>query len=125
MYAQIKNWIKSIYLWLIVPENREIGLQYTKTILDLADVVTRTTKNKKDDQAVKMLTKKFNQVLQYNDNLDSDGIAKAAKTVNRIKNGSLKDVSFDYNNGKLSTYIGKVGAQYNTQDGSIRLGLRK
>tara|TARA_R100000406_G_scaffold78328_2_gene59154 strand:+ start:1192 stop:1569 length:378 start_codon:yes stop_codon:yes gene_type:complete len=125
MYAQIKNWIKSIYLWLIVPENREIGLQYTKTILDLADVVTKTTKNKKDDQAVKMLTKKFNQVLQYNDNLDSDGITKAAKTVNRIKNGSLKDVSFDFSNGKLSTYIGSIGAQYNTKDGSIRLGLRK
>ena len=96
----MKNWIKAVFLWLLVKENRAVGLYWTKKSLDLFEVVTRLTKTKKDDKIVACLEKQVDRAIKINGQKKTAVIASAAKFVTDIAVGSLKNVELGVRDGK-------------------------
>tara|TARA_Y100001963_G_C6631816_1_gene376681 strand:+ start:317 stop:694 length:378 start_codon:yes stop_codon:yes gene_type:complete len=120
------KWIKSVILWMCVADNREIGIAYTKKLLDVAEIVAASTKTKRDDKALLLLNRTFKMALEKNNALSKVEIEKAAKAVKNITTGSLKDVDISLSGTKkINMYINNIGASYDMTDGSIRLGMKR
>ena len=94
--ANAANWIKALFLFLLVKENRTIGLLYTKSALDLCDVFTKLTKSKRDDAIVDHLQKQVDRAIKANKKQGNLPVLKfAADVVTNIAVGSLKNISVD------------------------------
>jgi len=116
-------WVKSIVLWLVISENRKVGIKYTKKALDIAEVVSKFTSSTKDDKAVAFLAKQFNKAAQLNNITEEESLKKVANEVSKISKGSLKDISVGIDNGKIGLSFGKGGVKYNPKDGSVKFGI--
>jgi len=117
------NWGKAIVFWLLVKENREIGLIYTKKALDVVEVVAKITGTTKYDKAVAYIAKKFDEAVKLNGATDQKDIEKVAKTVTDISKGSLKDVSVGFESGKVKAAVGGIGVEYNPSNGGVKFGI--
>lgn len=117
------NWAKAIVLWLLVKENREIGLRYTKKALDIVEVVAKITGTTKDDKAVAYIAKKFDEAVKLNGATNQQDIEKVASSVTSIAKGSLKDVAIGLDSGKVKATVGGVGVEYDPSNGGVKFGF--
>lgn len=115
--------IKSLVLWAIVPENRKVGIKYTRKALEIAEIVSEQTKNKKDDKAVAFLVKSFQKALLVNNVVDNSELNAIENKINKISEGSLKDVKLGVDTSGIKMKLGKTGVNYNPKDGSIKFGI--
>tara|TARA_R110002126_G_scaffold15506_5_gene63489 strand:- start:845 stop:1141 length:297 start_codon:yes stop_codon:yes gene_type:complete len=88
------KWIKTVLLWLMVKENRILGLRYTYTVLNTLDKVSKLTKSRRDDIAVKHLNNKLKPFL---DLLPEKEIETLVKKIN-IDRRSF-DIKYDKKSG--------------------------
>ena len=94
--ANTANWLKALFLFLLVKENRTIGLRYTKSALDLFDVYASLTKSKRDDAIVEQLQKQVDRAIKVNKKQGNIPVLKfAADVITNIAVGSLKNISID------------------------------
>lgn len=124
-FKNLLNWIKAIILWLLIKENREIGIKYTKKALDIAALVSKLTPTTKDDKAVAFLAKQFNKAAILNGITEQSEVEKVAKTITSISNGSLKDVNLGLKEGKINASVGSIGVEYDPSNGGVKFGLSK
>lgn len=117
------RWGKAAVLWLMIKENREIGLKYTKKALDVVEEVAKITGTTKDDKAVAYIAKKFDEAVKANGATDQEQVEKVAKTVSDISKGSLKDVTVGFKEGKVNASVGGIGVEYDPSNGGVKFGL--
>jgi len=128
-------WIKAIAFWLMIKENRRIGIMNTKKALDVFTFVSKLTKNKRDDLAAAYVAKQFAKAFE-SEPLGSNGVksvqtaivdaeaaTNAANEVTKSQKGLLKDVSIALNNGKVKAGIGNVVSEYNPSNGNVKFGI--
>jgi len=89
----ILNWTVSVALWLLVKENRRMGLRYTKKALDIISYATLLTKSRKDDEIVNNIRK---IILDIPEELSG----KVIKKINSQNTGSLKTVKIGFDEKK-------------------------
>ena len=106
MFGDIKRWFVSIFLWVSVKNNRDVGLMWTKRSLDLLETMTKLTKNKGDDKIVKLLQDKIDLAIKINCQSDKEVIKKASEVITNIAKGTLKNVSVSVKDGKPIVKIG-------------------
>lgn len=107
MFGDIKRWLVSLFLWVSVKQNRDIGLMWTKRSLDLFESMTKLTESKVDDKIVKALQEKVDLAMKVNAQADTKVIEKAAQVVTNVTKGTLKNVSVRLHDGKPIVTIGK------------------
>lgn len=118
-------WLKALIFWLLVKENRNMGIAYTKKALVAIDLFSKTTKTNKDDAIAAYLAKKIDQVAKINAQSDEKVIQSAADAITSISQGDLKDVAIKYDGGKVKVGFKNVVAGYNPKDGSLSLEYSK
>lgn len=107
MFGDIKRWVVSLFLWVSVKQNRDIGLVWTKRSLDLFESMTKLTESKVDDKIIKALQEKVDLAMKVNAQADTKVIEKAAQVVTNVAKGTLKNVSVRLHDGKPIVTIGK------------------
>jgi len=112
-------WLKALILWLLVKENRNMGIAYTKKALVALELFSKMTKTNKDDAIANYLAKKIDQVAKINGQSDEKVIQQAAEAVTSISKGDLKDVAIKYEGSEFKVGFKNVVAGYNPKDGSI------
>ena len=118
-------WLKALILWLLVKENRNMGIAYTKKALVTLELFSKMTKTNKDDAIANYLAKKIDQVAKINGQSDEKVIKQAAEAVTSISKGDLKDVVIKYEGSKVKVGFKNVVADYNPKDGSLSLEYSK
>lgn len=118
-------WIKALILWLVVKENRNMGISYTKKALVALELFSKMTKTTKDDAIAVYLAKKVDKVAKLNGQVDAKAIEYAANAVTSISNGELKDVVIKYEENKVKVGFKNVVAGYNPLNGSLSLEYKK
>jgi len=118
-------WLKALGLWLLVKENRNMGIAYTKKALVAIDLFSKMTKTTKDDAIAAYLVKKIDQVAKINGQSDEQVIQYAADAVTSISKGDLKDVVVKYEGSKIKVGFKNVTAGYNPKNGSLSLEYSK
>jgi len=118
-------WLKALILWLLVKENRNMGIAYTKKALVTLELFSKMTKTNKDDAIANYLAKKIDQVAKINGQSDEKVIKQAAEAVTSISKGDLKDVVIKYEGSKVKVGFKNVVAGYNPKDGSLSLEYSK
>jgi len=118
-------WLKASILWLLVKENRNMGIAYTKKALVTLELFSKMTKTNKDDAIANYLAKKIDQVAKINGQSDEKVIKQAAEAVTSISKGDLKDVVIKYEGSKVKVGFKNVVAGYNPKDGSLSLEYSK
>ena len=103
-------WIKAIAFWLLIKENRRIGIMNTKKALDVFIFVSKLTKNKRDDLAAAYIAKQFSRA--FESEVDEEAATNAANEVTKSQEGLLKDVSIALDKGKVKAGIGDVISEY-------------
>lgn len=126
-------WIKAIVFWLIIKENRRIGIMNTKKALDVFTFVSKLTKNKKDDLAAAYIAKQFSRAFEsevdvslgYKETaiVDEEAATNAANEVTKSQDGLLKDVSISLDKGKVKAGIGNVVSEYDPSNGNVKFGI--
>ena len=106
MFGDIKRWLVSLFLWVSVKQNRDIGLMWTKRSLDLFESMTKLTESKGDDKIVKALQEKVDLAIKINSQSDTKVIEKAAQVITNVAKGTLKNVSVSLHDGKPIVKIG-------------------
>lgn len=119
----IFNWIKAVFIWLLLKENRNLGIRYTKKAIDLAVAVSAYTTTTRDDKAAAFLAKTFDMAVKANGILDDNAVERVAREIRNINTGSLQDVTISIDNGKIQAGVGGIGAEYNPNDGSFKFGV--
>ena len=125
MLKSIYKWVRSIILWLLIKENREIGLKNTKMVLDALSVLSLSTKTDRDNKAPAMLSEKVSNALK---NTSNEGLVQdALYKISQEKFGALKDLNIGYVDNKIKTSFGAFGAEYDPSDGGIsfKVGIKK
>lgn len=118
-------WLKALILWLVVKENRNMGIAYTKKALVALDLFSKMTKTTKDDAIAVYLAKQVDKVAKLNGQADAKAIESAADAVTSISKGELKDVIVKYEGNKFKVGFKNVVAGYNPANGDISLGYSK
>lgn len=118
-------WLKALILWLLVKENRNMGIAYTKKAIVAIDLFSKMTKTNKDDAIAAYLAKKIDEVAKINGQSDDKAIQQAAEAVTSISKGDLKDVGVKYEGGKFEVGFKNVVAGYNPKDGSLSFEYSK
>jgi hypothetical protein len=118
-------WLKALGLWLLVKENRNMGIAYTKKALVAMDLFSKMTKTNKDDAIAAYLAKKIDQIAKINGQSDEQVIQYAADAVTSISKGDLKDVVVKYEDSKIKVGFKNVIAGYNPKNGGLSLEYSK
>ena len=118
-------WLKALILWLVVKENRNMGIAYTKKALVALELFSKMTQTTKDDAIANYLAKKIDKVAKINGQSDEKVIQQAAEAVTSISKGDLKDVSIKYEGGKVKVGFKNVVAGYNPTNGALSLEYSK
>ncbi len=93
-------WIKSLFLWLLVSENRAMGLSKVQMLTVALSEISKVTKTNKDDIAIKRIQDFIAPAL---DNLPDRTKKEAIKAVNEKKN--TFNIKYDEKSG-VSAGIG-------------------
>jgi N-acetylglucosamine kinase-like BadF-type ATPase len=107
MIKHLYNWMLSGFMWLLVKENRAIGLVWTKRSLDLFDTMSQLTKTTKDDKVVAYLERKVEEAILLNNQSKQEILDSAAKKVTEVARGALSSISLSINNGKPRVTVTK------------------
>ncbi len=118
-------WLKALVLWLVVKENRNMGIAYTKKALVALELFSKMTKTTKDDAIAVYLAKQVDKVAKLNGQADAKAIKYAADAVTSISKGELKDVVVKYEGNKVKVGFKNVVAGYNPTNGSLSLEYNK
>ena len=118
-------WLKALVLWLVVKENRNMGIAYTKKALVALELFAKMTKTSKDDALAVYLAKQVDKVAKMNGQADSKAIAYAAKAVTSISQGELKDITISYEGRKFKVGMKNIIAGYSPHDGSLSIEYSK
>ena len=118
-------WLKALILWLVVEENRNMGIAYTKKALVALDLFSKMTKTTKDDAMAVYLAKQVDKVAKLNGQTDAKAIEYAADAVTSISKGDLKDVVLKYEGSKVKVGFKNVVVGYNPANGDLSLGYSK
>lgn len=118
-------WLKALVLWLVVKENRNMGIAYTKKALVALELFAKMTKTNKDDALAVYLAKQVDKVAKINGQADIKAIAYAAKAVTSISKGELKDITIKYEGNKIKVGMKNIIAGYNPKDGSLSIEYSK
>ena len=120
-------WIKAIAFWLLLKENRRIGIMNTKKALDVFTFVSKLTKNKRDDLAAAYIAKQFSKAFydfSFNRGVVNQETAKiAANEITKSQDGLLKDVSIELDKGKVKAGIGNIVSSYDPSNNRIDLNI--
>lgn len=93
MINSIYKYGKSIFLWVLVKENRNKGLQYIKKLVESLSFLAEISKNQKDDKVIKQIEDHLKSVPSW---LAQDVI----KQVNETKKGPMKNLNIEYDQKK-------------------------
>lgn len=118
-------WLKALILWLVVKENRNMGIVYTKKALTTLELFSKMTKTTKDDAIAVYLAKQVDKVAKLNGQVDAKAIEFASDAVTSIKEGDLKDVVVKYEGSKFKVGFKNVVAGYNPKNGDLSLEYSK
>lgn len=118
-------WIKALILWLVVEENRNMGIAYTKKALAALEFFSKMTKTSKDDAMAAYLAKRIDKVAKLNGQVDAKAIESAADAVTSISKGELKDIVVKYEGNKVKVGFKNVVAGYNPTNGDLSLEYSK
>ena len=111
--------IKSIILVIFNKNYRRMGLKWTRTAIDLASIIARHTRTRKDDYAIRYIQKIYDGAVEFEDELTKKNIGT---DVTKQKKGPLKSISLS-DNGKvgIDTNIGNVS--WDTKNGDFKIGF--
>ena len=118
-------WLKALILWLVVKENRNMGIAYTKKALVALELFSKTTQTTKDDAMAVYLAKQIDKVAKLNGQTDAKVIEYAADAVTSISKGELKDIVVKYEGNKVKVGFKNVVAGYNPTNGGLSLEYNK
>jgi hypothetical protein len=122
-------WIKAIAFWLLIKENRRIGIMNTKKALDVFIFVSKLTKNKRDDFAAAYIAKQFSRAFydfSFNRGVVNKETAEiAANEITKSQDGLLKDVSIALDEGKVKAGIGNIVSSYDPSNNRIELNINR
>ena len=117
--------IKSVFLWIMVKENRDIGIKYTRKAIEMATVMSKLTKTTKDDKAAAYLSRQFDKAVKINNINSKKDIKSVANDINNISTGCLSDLNIGISNGKIKTTVLGGKATYDPSDGSVSIGFSR
>lgn len=118
-------WLKALILWLVVKENRNMGIAYTKKALVALELFSKMTKTTKDDAIAAYLAKQVDKIAKLNGQADAKAIEGAADAVTSISNGDLKGVTIKYEKNNVKVGFKNVVAGYDPSNGNLSFAYKK
>ena len=119
MLKTILKYITACLSWLLVRENRIVGIKATLTALSMADKVSELTATKKDDAVISYLANTFASLLKEHQITDEKDLELIAKEISRDDN-ALKNVFIGYSDGEIEVSSLGLGLGYDFEKESVQ-----